>query len=54
MYLGPAISPSFDKDGVTYQYVVSGLMAYNPNLEPLKRYLLFSHCSERMEDQWTG
>ncbi len=36
--LGPAISPLFDKDGVTYQYIVAGLMAYNPNLEPLKRY----------------
>jgi hypothetical protein len=36
--LGSAISPSFNKNGVTYQYVVSGLMAYNPNLNPLKRY----------------
>jgi hypothetical protein len=37
--LGVVISPSFDKNGVTYQYIVAGLMAYNPNLEPLKRYL---------------
>jgi hypothetical protein len=37
--LGAVISPSFEKDGVTYQYVMAGLMAYNPNLEPLKRYL---------------
>jgi hypothetical protein len=36
--LGPAISPSFEKNGITYQYVVSGLMAYNPNLTPLKRF----------------
>ncbi len=36
--LGPAISPLFNKDGVTYQYVMAGLMAYNPNLDPLKRY----------------
>lgn len=37
--LGAVISPAFDKDGITYQYVVAGLMAYNPNLDPLKRYL---------------
>jgi hypothetical protein len=37
--LGAVISPTFDKNGVTYQYVVAGLMAYNPNLEPLNRYL---------------
>ncbi len=37
--LGVVISPPIDKDGVTYQYIVAGLMAYNPNLEPLKRYL---------------
>lgn len=37
--LGAAISPAINKDGVTYQYVVAGLMEYNPNLEPLKRFL---------------
>jgi hypothetical protein len=36
--LGPAISPSFIKVGLTYQYVVSGLMTYNPNEVPLKRF----------------
>ena len=36
--LGPAISPPFEKNGITYQYVVSGLMAYDPNLTPLNRF----------------
>jgi hypothetical protein len=36
--LGPAISPSFDKEGKTYQYIVSGLMAYDPNQATLKRF----------------
>jgi len=36
--LGPAISPSFIKEGMTYQYVVSGLMVYDPNQAPLKRF----------------
>ena len=36
--LGPAISPSYAKDGVTYQYVVSGLMAYDPRELPLERF----------------
>jgi hypothetical protein len=36
--LGPAISPSYVNDGVTYQYVVSGLMAYNPSNVPLRRF----------------
>jgi hypothetical protein len=36
--LGPAISPSFDKEGKTYQYIVTGLMAYDPNQVPLKRF----------------
>jgi hypothetical protein len=36
--LGPAISPTFVKDGKTYQYIVSGLMAYDPNQEPLRRF----------------
>jgi hypothetical protein len=37
--LGAVISPPFTKNGVTYQYAVAGLMAYNPNLEPLKRFV---------------
>lgn len=36
--LGPAISPSYMNGGVTYQYVVSGLMAYDPNAVPLLRF----------------
>ncbi|NJD60527.1 MAG: hypothetical protein C3F13_06700 [Anaerolineales bacterium] len=36
--LGSAISPLIDKDGTTYQYVVSGLMAYDPNRAALKRF----------------
>lgn len=36
--LGPAISPSFIKDGMTYQYVESGLMVYAPNQVPLRRF----------------
>jgi hypothetical protein len=36
--LGPAISPAFINNGITYQYVVSGLMAYDPNLSPLDRF----------------
>jgi hypothetical protein len=38
--LGPAISPLFIKDGVSYQYVVSAILAYDPNQIPLKRYQL--------------
>ncbi|HSB65438.1 MAG TPA: hypothetical protein VLD65_02610 [Anaerolineales bacterium] len=36
--LGPAISSGFTKDGITYQYVVSGLMVYDPNQIALKRF----------------
>ena len=36
--LGPGISPSFIKEGMTYQYVVSGLMVYDPNQVSLKRF----------------
>jgi hypothetical protein len=36
--LGAAISPSFVNEGMTYQYVVSGLMVYDPNQVPLKRF----------------
>jgi hypothetical protein len=43
--LGPAISPVYTNGGVTYQYVVSGLMAYNPNEVPLKRFRFFPIAS---------
>jgi hypothetical protein len=46
--LGPAISPAYINEGVTYQYVVSGLMAYNPNDIPLKRF----HFSPIASDNW--
>ena len=46
--LGPAISPSYDKDGVTYQYVVSGLMAYDPVKVPLERF----HFSPIASIEW--
>jgi hypothetical protein len=36
--LGPAISSLFRSEGVSYQYVVSGLMTYDPNQEPLRRF----------------
>jgi hypothetical protein len=36
--LGPAISPSFVSKGITYQYVVSGLMAYDPSQLALARF----------------
>lgn len=36
--LGPAISTAFGGEGITYQYVVSGLMVYDPNKETLKRF----------------
>jgi hypothetical protein len=46
--LGPAISPSYVNEGVTYQYVVSGLMAYNPNEVPLRRF----HFSPIASSEW--
>lgn len=46
--LGPAISPSFTKEGMTYQYVVSGLMVYDPNQVPLKRF----HFSPIASIEW--
>ncbi len=46
--LGAPISPKFDKDGITYQYVVSGLMAYDPNRAALKRY----HFSPIASTEW--
>ncbi len=36
--LGPAISSIFTNNGLTYQYVVSGLMVYDPNQAALKRF----------------
>jgi hypothetical protein len=36
--LGPAISSAFSNQGLTYQYVVSGLMVYDPNQAPLQRF----------------
>ena len=46
--LGPAISPSFDDAGVSYQYVLSGLMAYIPNEVPLRRF----HFSPIATTEW--
>jgi hypothetical protein len=46
--LGPAISPTFIKDGITYQYVVAGLMAYDPKQLPLKRF----HFSSIASVEW--
>jgi hypothetical protein len=46
--LGLAISPSFIKDGITYQYVVSGLIAYDPNQVPLTRF----HFSPIASIEW--
>ncbi len=36
--LGPAISSEFTNQGKSYQYVVSGLMVYDPNQDSLKRF----------------
>jgi hypothetical protein len=46
--LGPAISSAFSKDGIAYQYVVSGLMVYNPNQPALQRY----HFSPLASSEW--
>jgi hypothetical protein len=46
--LGPAISSGFSKDGLTYQYVVSGLMVYDPGLVALKRF----HFSPLAASEW--
>ncbi len=46
--LGPAISSAFSKDDLTYQYVVSGLMVYDPNQEPLERF----HFSTLASVEW--
>lgn len=36
--LGPAISPLFVKEAISYQYIVSGLIVYDPNQDPLRRF----------------
>ena len=46
--LGPAISPTFENLGITYQYVDSGLMAYDPNQMTLSRF----HFSPIASDEW--
>jgi len=46
--LGPAISSAFNNEGMTYQYVVSGLMVYDPNQEALKRF----HFSPLASMEW--
>jgi hypothetical protein len=46
--LGPAISPIFVKEGVTYQYIVSGLIAYDPNQMALTRF----HFSPIASVEW--
>ncbi len=47
-FLGPAISPSFEKEGITYQYIVSGLMVYDPRQMPLTRF----HFSPIASIEW--
>jgi hypothetical protein len=47
-FLGPAISPSFEKEGITYQYIVSGLMVYDPGQMPLTRF----HFSPIASIEW--
>ena len=46
--LGQAISPAFVKDGSTYQYILAGLLVYDPNQEPLKRF----HFSPIASKEW--
>ncbi len=46
--LGPAISSAFTNAGLTYQYVVSGLMVYDPNQEMLRRF----HFSPLATSEW--
>jgi len=46
--LGPAISPLFVREGITYQYVVSGLMAYDPGQAALARF----HFSPIASTEW--
>ena len=46
--LGSAISPTFVSQGTTYQYIVSGLMAYDPNVMTLTRF----HFSPIASAEW--
>ena len=46
--LGPAITPVFTRDGIPYQYVVSGLMAYEAGKLPLERF----HFSPIASIEW--
>ncbi len=46
--LGPAISSAFTNEGITYQYVVSGLMVYDPNQVALQRF----HFSPLATSEW--
>ena len=46
--LGPAISPSFVSNGLTYQYVVNGLMVYDPSQVALARF----HFSKIASTEW--
>jgi hypothetical protein len=45
--LGPAISSAFTDQGLTYQYVVSGLMVYDPNQAALQRFYFSPLASEQ-------
>lgn len=46
--LGPTISPVFSKGDITYQYIVAGLMSYDPSQIPLKRF----HFSPIASVEW--
>ena len=46
--LGPAISPVFTTQGISYQYVFSGLMAYNPDQVTMTRF----HFSPVASIEW--
>jgi hypothetical protein len=46
--IGPAISPALVRQGITYQYIVSGLMAYDPNEMTLTRF----HFSPIASVEW--
>ena len=46
--LGPAISPTFEDQRTTYQYIVSGLMAYDPDQLTLSRF----HFSPIASTEW--
>jgi len=46
--LGPVISPPFVKEGITYQYLLAGLMVYDPSQGPLTRF----HFSPIASTEW--